>query len=143
MKLTRRQTLTMGVVAGAAGIGLGLKATTGRGIGAHALAVIREVYGPEFAQQDAALAFARDYEAFVLEKGLSGRAVDLSFRLGFQRLPAVGPRLDRIDDSVIDKFATSTNVILAAERGEPLIFVGLYRPYDTPCQSQLSAQANV
>lgn len=138
MRLTRRQTLALG-----AAIGLAAAATAGRGVAAHTLDVIREVYGPEFADQPAAHEFARAYEAFVLEKGLPGRMVHLAYRLGADRIGPVGRRLGRIDESVIDKFATSTNVILAAERGEELVFVALFHPYETSCMNQLGVQALV
>lgn len=141
MRFSRRQTLAFGVVAGLAGIGGAFAATRKRGIASHTLDVIAEVYGPEVATQDAARDFALTYEAFVLEKGLQGRAVQTAYRFGLQHLPAIGARLSRIDDSVIDKFAQSTNVILAVERGEPLVFVGLFHPYETPCLNQLSAHA--
>lgn len=140
MRFTRRRTLALGAFAGAA-LGLGLAARPGRGVASHALDVIREVFGPEFSSQEAAREFAQVYQAFVLEKGLSGRAVHLAYRFGLQGLPVLGTRMSRIDDSVIEKFATSTNVILAAERGEPLVFTGLFHPYETPCLNQLSADA--
>lgn len=143
MKLTRRQTLALGLGAGAAGLGLAHAATRGGGIAAHALKVVADVYGPEFTAQEAAHQFAAAYQDFVLAKGVPGRMVHLGLRYRLDRLPVVGPRFARIDDSIIDKFATSTNVILAAERGEPLVFVALFQPYEAPCQSQLAAQAMV
>ena len=142
MKLTRRQTLLFGAAAGTTGVaGALLRGSGPGGVAAHTLDVIARVYGPEFAAQDAAIEFAGVYEDFVLEKGLKGRLLNAFYRLGLENLPLVRDRLEAIDQSVIDKFATSTNVILAWETGVPLVFVALFHPYVTPCSNQLSAQA--
>lgn len=139
MRLSRRNVLFFAI--GAAGAGIAYRAIGEHGIAAHALDVISEVYGPEFAAQDAAHDFAEAYEAFVLKKGVPGRLVDAAYRFGLQNLPYVDGRLKRIDASVIEKFAMSTNVILAAERGEPLVFVSLFHPYQAACMNQLGASA--
>jgi len=140
MRLSRRKILALGV--GAAGAGLTYGAIGGHGVAAHALDVISDVYGPEFAEQEAAHEFARAYETFVLEKGVPGRLLDVAYRFGLQNLPYIDGKLSRIDESVIDKFAMSTNVILAAERGEPLVFVALFDPYQASCLNQLGAPAS-
>jgi hypothetical protein len=142
MRFTRRQTLLFGAAAGAAGLaGATLRGAGTGGVAAHALDVIRRVYGPEFADDDAAIEFAGVYERFVLAKGVSGRLLNACYRLGLDKLPLVHGRLAAIDESVIEKFATSTNVILAWETGVPLVFVALFHPYETPCVNQLSAHA--
>jgi len=40
---------------------------------------------------------------------------------------------------VVQTFLTSTNVVLAAEKGDDLSFVALRDPYVSPCTNQLSA----
>ncbi|WP_170422149.1 hypothetical protein [Ruegeria arenilitoris] len=139
MKLSRRKVMALGV--GAVGAGLAYRGLKGHGIAGHALDVIRDVYGPDIAADPAALEFAQAYEAFVLEKGVQGRMLDMGYWAGLQTLPYVSDKLSRINDSVIDKFATSTNVILATERNVPLEFVALFSPYENSCQNQLGALA--
>lgn len=142
MRLTRRQTLAFGVAAGTAGMaGALLGGTLRGGIAQHALDVIARVYGAEFAAADAAMEFAETYESFVIEKGIRGTLLNAGFRLGLDSLPLVRGRLTSIDQSVIDKFAMSTNVVLAWETGVPLVFVVLFHPYEAPCSNQLSAMA--
>ncbi|WP_170558135.1 hypothetical protein [Ruegeria atlantica] len=138
MKLSRRKVMALG--AGIVGAGLAYRAIKGHGIAGHALEVIRDVYGPEIANDPAAHEFAQAYEDFVLEKGTQGQVLDLVYWSGLQDAPFVSKKLSRIDDSIIDKFATSTNVILATELGKPLEFVALFDPFQNTCQNQLGAQ---
>ncbi|WP_170784284.1 hypothetical protein [Ruegeria lacuscaerulensis] len=139
MSWSRRRVLALGV--GALGAGVAYRLIKGHGIAGHALDVINRIYGPQIARQDAATEFAYAYEEFVLEKGIEGKALDLGYWSGLHRLPYAKDVLGKIDDSVIDKFATSTNVIRAAEDGLPLEFVALFEPYHTPCLNQLGAFA--
>jgi hypothetical protein len=142
MSLTRRKALLFGAAAGAAGLGGAVLRGAGRGgVAAHALEVIERVYGPDFAAHEAAIEFAAVYEGFVLDKGLSGRLLNAWYRLGLKSAPILGNRLAEIDLSIIEKFATSTNVILASETGVPLEFIGLFQPYLSACANQLAAQA--
>lgn len=142
MRLTRRRTLLLGAAAGAAALGGAAIRGVGRGgITAHALAIIDRVYGPDVAARDAAREFAQTYEDFVLDKGLSGLVLNAWYRLGLDHVPIMSNRIAAIEASVIDKFATSTNVVLAYETGVPLVFVGLFQPYLSPCTNQLAAQA--
>ncbi|RBW62081.1 hypothetical protein [Ruegeria sp. A3M17] len=135
MKFSRRNVIALG--AGVVGLGLADRVI---GIAGHALGVIRDVYGPEIAKDPAALEFARAYEDFVLEKGTQGQVLDMVYWTGLQDVPYVSDKLGRINDSVVDKFATSTNVILATELGKPLEFVALFDPFLNTCQNQLGAQ---
>ncbi len=139
MNLSRRKILALG--AGAVGVGVAYRAIKGHGIAAHALDVIRTVYGQDMAQQSAASEFAQAYEEFVLEKGAQGRMLDMVYWSGLDDAPYVEDYLSRIDKSVIDKFATSTNVIKAAEEGVPLEFFTVFDPLQTPCMNQLGALA--
>ncbi len=142
MKLTRRKALLLAAAAGAAGLGGAALRGLGRGgVAARTLQVIERVYGPEYAAHEAAIEFAQVYEGFVLEKGLSGRLLNGWYRLGLGNAPFISGRLAEIDSSIILKFATSTNVILASETGAPLVFTGLFQPYLSACANQLSAQA--
>ncbi len=141
MKISRRRFLALGV--GAVGSGIILSVIRDRGIMSHSINVIREVYGSEIADHEAAYEFARAYQSFVVEKGISGRLLDFIYRCGLQNLPYVKDRLNSIDDSVINKFAMSTNAIIAIERGAPLVFVALFSPYHAPCTNQLGAFANI
>ncbi len=138
MKFSRRKVIALG--AGVVGLGLAYRGIKGHGIAAHALEVIRDVYGPEIADDPVAHEFAQAYEEFVLEKGTQGQVLDMVYWTGLQDVPFVDEKLGRIKDSVVDKFATSTNVILATELGKPLEFVALFDPFLNSCQNQLGAQ---
>ena len=132
----------LGAAAGAAALGGAALRGAGRGgIAAHTLEVIERVYGPEFAAHEAAIEFAEVYEGFVLAKGLPGRVLNAWYRLGLSDAPFMSDRLAAIDSSIIVKFATSTNVVLAHETGVPLVFVGLFQPYLSACANQLAAHA--
>ncbi|MCG7519779.1 hypothetical protein [Ruegeria sp. Ofav3-42] len=63
----------------------------------------------------------------------------MGYWAGLQDLPYVNDKPSRINDSVVVKFATSTNVILATEQGKPLEFVALFDPFEITCQNQLGA----
>ncbi|WP_170409135.1 hypothetical protein [Ruegeria atlantica] len=138
MKLSRRKVIALGT--GVVGVGLAFRSIKGHGIAGHALDVIRDVYGPEIAADPSAHEFAQAYEDFVLEKGTQGQVLDMVYWTGLQDVPYVSQKLSRINDSVVDKFATSTNVILATELGKPLEFVALFDPFQNTCQNQLGAQ---
>ncbi len=139
MKHTRRKILVMAF--GVLGTGVGYYLVRQRGVASYALDLIREVYGSDVADQEAASEFANAYQAFVLQKGTKGRILDVAYGFDLQHLPAVDDVLHSIDESIIDKFAMSTNVILAIEKGEPLVFVELFSPYRSTCMNQLGAQA--
>lgn len=138
MRISRRKVIALGV--GVVGAGVAYRAIKGHGISRHALEVIRDVYGPDIANDPAAHAFAQAYEEFVLEKGIQGQMLDVGYWAGLQDLPYVSEKLGKINDSVVDKFASSTNVILATELGKPLEFVALFDPFQNTCQNQLGAQ---
>jgi hypothetical protein len=141
MRLSRRGVLLSSAAALTAAAAAGAYGLLPGGMVAHALDVIARVYGPAIAAEPASREFAEAYERFVLEKGAQGQALNGAYRLGLDHLPLVRDRLAQIDDSIVYKFATSTNVILATETGVPLVFVTLYQPYITPCASQLGANA--
>jgi len=141
MKITRRRFFVgTGAMAGIAAA-LGGYAVFPGGVERHALDVVARVYGPDIATTPAARDFARAYESFVREKGFSGLAVNAVYRFGAQNIPGVRRRLTVLDESIVTKFATSTNVVLSSETGAPLVFTGIFHPYLNSCANQLSALA--
>lgn len=137
MKVSRRTALLGGVSLAAFAGGLGIAARPG-GIAAHARQVIGRVYGADVAEHPATQAFCAAYEAFVFDKGLPGRAANAIFNLKAANLPYVQDETARMDRSIVVKFATSTNVVLAQETGAELEFAGIFHPVQSSCSNQLS-----
>lgn len=137
MRITRRTALLGGFSLAAFAGGLGFAARPG-GIAAHARQVIGRVYGSDVAKHPAAGEFCAAYEAFVIEKGLSGRVANAIFNMKAANLPYVQDETARMERSIAVKFATSTNVVLSQENGAELEFVGIFHPVQSSCSNQLS-----
>jgi hypothetical protein len=137
MMISRRSALLGGVCLAAVAGGVGFALQPG-GIAAHARQVIARVYGYDIAAHPAAQAFCEDYEAFLIEKGLTGHMVNAIFNLKAGNLSYLEDKKARLDRSIVVKFATSTNVVLSVETGEELEHFGIFHPVENSCSNQLS-----
>lgn len=108
------------------------------GIVRRTLDVIEEVYGPEFSQDPEGVRFARAYQDFIRKKGMQGIGLDTAYKFHMEKFPYTGSVDGKVRQSVIDKFATSTNAILAFETGVPLEFGTIFHAYDAPCTNRLA-----
>lgn len=138
MKIGRRL-FAFGSVA-AALVGVRALGFADAGIVRRTLDVIEEVYGKDIARHPEAVKFAQAYQAFVRAKGVEGIGLDISYKFHMEKLPYTGSVDAKIRESVINKFATSTNVVIADETGVPLEFSLIFHPYDASCTSQLGPQ---
>ena len=137
MMISRRSALLGGVCLAAVAGGVAFAVKPGA-IKAHAQQVIARVFGTDIALTPAAREFSEAYEVFVIDKGMSGRAVNAVFNLRAGNLPYVEDERDKLDRSIVSKFATSTNVVLSAETGADLEFFGIFHPVENGCTNQLS-----
>jgi hypothetical protein len=111
------------------------------GIALRTRDAIARVFGPQIASHPATDAFVRAFSAS-LAPGEGG--IPSHFREVGLVLDAVGRRLlpsedAWFDDVVTQRFALSTTVVLHAERGDPLDFLGLWNPSVHACSNPLSA----
>ncbi len=141
MKLSRRALMLGAAGAVGGGSAIGAVAVRQGAIAEFVLEVVAKSFGPQFAAEPAAREFADVYEAFVDGRGGLGLTVHALYGLELDRIEPIKRRLMPQWRSIVQKFAMSTNVVLAHETGAPLAFMGLYAPYHSPCSNQLSALA--